>query len=86
MEKLCLDFFYIYSALKKSLVECWEVVETLGIRDNREDRQLPESTRYGSANFFPMGDKCKILFSRIGFWGTGDLIKPFTKLWARYFS
>ena len=26
------------------------------------------STRYGTPNFFPMGDKFKILFSRIGFW------------------
>ena len=59
---------------------------SLGIRDNGEDRQLPESTRYGSANFFPMGDKFKILFSSIGFLGTGNALKPFSKLCARYFS
>ena len=43
------------------------------------------STRYGPANFFPMGDKFKILFSRIRFWGTGNAMKPFTTLCARYF-
>ena len=44
------------------------------------------STRYGPPNFFPMGDKSKILFSSIGFWGTGNALKPFSKLCARYFS
>ena len=44
------------------------------------------STRYGPANFFPMGDKFKILFSSIGFWGTGNALKPFTTLYARYLA
>ena len=85
MEKLCWYFFYIYLTSKKSLVECWDHVASLGIRDHREDRQFSWSTRYGTANFFPMGDKFKILFSRIGFWGTGNAMKPFTTLCARYF-
>ena len=44
------------------------------------------STRYGPTNFFPMGDKSKILSSSIWFWGTGNLLKLFRKLCARYFS
>ena len=32
-----------------------------------------------------MGDKFKILFSRVGFWDTGNAMKPFTMLCARYF-
>ena len=31
-----------------------------------------------------MGDKFKILFSRIGFWDTGNAMNPFTMLCARY--
>ena len=44
------------------------------------------STRYGPANFFPMGDKFKILFSSIGFSSTGNALKPFTTLCARYLA
>ena len=33
----------------------------------------------GPPNFFPMGDKCKILFSTIGFSGTGDAMIRFKK-------
>ena len=29
-------------------------------QDNREERQFPSSTRYGLANFFPMGVKFKL--------------------------
>ena len=44
------------------------------------------STRYGTPNFFPMGDKFKILFSSIGFWGTGNALELFTTLCARYLA
>ena len=50
-----------------------------------QNPRWPPSTRYGPPNFFPMGDKFKILFSRIGFLGTGNAMKPFSMLCARYF-
>ena len=40
----------------------------------------------GTSNFFPMGDKFKILFSRIGFWATGNALELFTTLCARYLA
>ena len=45
----------------------------------------PPSTWYGQTNFFPMGDNFKILFSIIGFWGPGNEMKLFKKLYMRYF-
>ena len=51
-----------------------------------QNPRWPPSTRYGPANFFPMGDKFKILFSRIGFWGTGNALELFTTLCARYLA
>ena len=33
-----------------------------------------------------MGDKFKILFSSIGFWGTGNALELFTTLCARYLA
>ena len=51
-----------------------------------QNPRWPPSTRYGPANFFPMGDKLKILFSSIGFLDTGNPLKPFKMLCARYFS
>ena len=51
-----------------------------------QNPRWPPSTRYGTANFFPMGHKVKILFSTIGFWGTRNALKPFLKLCKRYFS
>ena len=50
-----------------------------------QNPRWPPSMWYGSANFFPMGDKFKILFSRIWFWHTGNAMKPFRMLCARYF-
>ena len=47
-----------------------------------QNPRWPPIARYGSLNFFPMGDKFKILFSSIGFWGTGNALRPFTMLWS----
>ena len=53
---------------------------------HREKPRWRRSTRYGTANFFPMGDKVEFFFSSIGFLDTGNPLKPFKMLCARYFS
>ena len=40
----------------------------------------------GLPNFFAMGDKFKILFSIMGFSGTGIAMKLFPKWCAQYFG
>ena len=44
------------------------------------------STWYGKPNFFPIRDKVKIIFSTMGFLGTGIALKLFVKLCAWYFG
>ena len=51
-----------------------------------QNPRWPPSKWYGHTNFFPNGDKFKIIFSSIGFWGTGNALELFTPLCARYLA
>ena len=51
-----------------------------------QNPRWPTNMWYGTPNFFPMGDKSKILFSSMGFSGTGSAMKLYSKLYARYFD
>ena len=85
----CVNWFYCFKPMFRDQIvrKKWgSIFSTTEPHFRTQNPRWPPGARYGSPNFFPMGDNFKILFSSIGFLGTGNLLKPFTKLCARYFS